>query len=554
MSTSRPLALATACALGLATLLVATFLFRDLAYPLMWEGEAVTAMYGQRVLEYGVPRVDDGHNAIYDLPIPLSEGTREGSGAYVGAPWLPYYFAAAIEPFAARGDDWAERTGRLRVPFALAGAAGLALWLAALWPLLGATRARRQLAATGYLLLIAASISLVLHLREVAYDALALLLVYAALAAWLRRHVLETLRPRAYGVGAAICLFLLFNTFHAAFVALCAFFLLHAIVRLRRSEDGLGGLAIDVAPLVAAGLAVTPLVAFYDVFGVAAALERALAVEGVGAGSRLLESLAHLMRYEWLAAVLAARVAALVTRVATRREPVSDEGRRRRRVADALGAFALIYLVVVTTTFPVFYERHAVLLSPLLAALLVLDTVGVAERLSRSPGFPRRLAAVGLGIVAIVVAIGLSTRVPGIRGHANALRDSYRGPLEHTFGTLNRRFDDLENLVIATNSEGAPYAYYLGCRVLIGSQPTHLVRDFLFQPGVILPRLHSRNQSHLGRLGVRRPYDQTDMSVRNLPVNNVPSLSDRNPIGVAHRFDSPDLPQGRAGLPMLYLP
>ena len=53
---------------------------------------------------------------------------------------------------------------------------------------------------------------------------------------------------------------------------------------------------------------------------------------------------------------------------------------------------------------------------------------------------------------------------------------------------------------------------------------------------------------------MRRGYHQRDMSVENLPVNNTPSLSTRNAHGVAHRFTSPELPQGQAGLPILYLP
>ena len=44
--------------------LVAGAVLRHLGHPLLWNDEAETAMYGQRILTFGYPKVDDGRNVV----------------------------------------------------------------------------------------------------------------------------------------------------------------------------------------------------------------------------------------------------------------------------------------------------------------------------------------------------------------------------------------------------------------------------------------------------------------------------------------------------------
>ena len=98
-------------------------LFRHLSYPLVWHDESDTVMFGQRVLEYGYPKVHGERNVVYGLRQDQAIGVHPSLDAYLGSPWAQYYYAAIGVALAAGSDDLYEKTARLRLPFAVAGAA-----------------------------------------------------------------------------------------------------------------------------------------------------------------------------------------------------------------------------------------------------------------------------------------------------------------------------------------------------------------------------------------------------------------------------------------------
>ena len=48
-----------------AAALVGIALFRHLSYPLLWADEAETALFAERVLEHGYPKVHGPRNVVY---------------------------------------------------------------------------------------------------------------------------------------------------------------------------------------------------------------------------------------------------------------------------------------------------------------------------------------------------------------------------------------------------------------------------------------------------------------------------------------------------------
>ena len=142
LSNALPLAI---CAV--AVLAFGAMLFKHLSYPILWEGEAVTAGFGIRVLEYGYPKVHGPKNALYATSLSPAVAIEPSLDAYLGAPWGPFYFAAFAELLASGEEDPWARTGRLRAPFALLGAGGLCVLLSVLLPLVGGDRSRRAWAA-----------------------------------------------------------------------------------------------------------------------------------------------------------------------------------------------------------------------------------------------------------------------------------------------------------------------------------------------------------------------------------------------------------------------
>jgi hypothetical protein len=122
-------------------------LFGSLSHPLLWQDEAETAMFGRRVLEYGYPKVHGPRNVVYQFGFDAAMGVKERCDAYIGTTWGQFYFATIGLALAGEGGDLYGKTLRLRLPFALAGAAGVLVPLLALLPALSGARARLAFAS-----------------------------------------------------------------------------------------------------------------------------------------------------------------------------------------------------------------------------------------------------------------------------------------------------------------------------------------------------------------------------------------------------------------------
>lgn len=164
---------------GVAALAAAAalLLFANLGGPRLWADEGDTAVFARTILARGLPYAWDGRT--------FSESDRgrrlTPDLLMVGTPWLPYYVTAAS--FAVLG----ESAFAARAPFA---ACALLAVLLLHRLVLRATGDRRAALASGALLL--ASVQFLLYARQCRHYALNMLLVVAALLAFLRMRE----RPR----------------------------------------------------------------------------------------------------------------------------------------------------------------------------------------------------------------------------------------------------------------------------------------------------------------------------------------------------------------------
>jgi hypothetical protein len=377
----------------------AWMLLGNLGHPLFWSDEADTAMFGTRVLEHGFPKVHGPRNVVYQFGPDIALGVKERCDAYIGTTWGHFYFAVPGLWWAARTADPWEKTARVRLPFALAGAGGLGLWLAAVLPALGDDRRRRLRGTALFFALSAVSISLLLHLREARYYPLLVLLGGAIARVHLRRAVYGTLSARRYAVELTALLFLLFNTFYSAYFAFAA------LLGLERAHAAWRGRArwADLAPIALSALLVAPLLVFFETFRVAAAFARATDLGPHAWLANAGEIARHLLRHELLAPALACRAGVWWTGCGSP---------RARRAAALLAGFGAGYLALGCLN-PLAFERYFVVLSPLLVCVLLLDAFALVEGLpARWPGLPRRRAAalVAAGIAALVAV----TRAPSL--------------------------------------------------------------------------------------------------------------------------------------------
>jgi len=259
--------------------LFAISLFKHLSYPLLWNDEAETVMYATRILRYGYPQIDDGHNYLYQLKHPdTSLGIQPTTGAYIGTTWGHFYFATIGVALANHVTDIYTKTALIRLPFAIIGFLAVLLYplpfvllLTKRYPLdanhsqpplrsirlaplvfrsrkrlnqpsanhqktlLGLIRIIRSIPPTFYLFLISylllelLSISLVLHLREVRYYSLSLFLyatfTYLVISAQLSSSI-RSIRL----IALTLILILAFHTFYPTYFILSLTLILFTLI------------------------------------------------------------------------------------------------------------------------------------------------------------------------------------------------------------------------------------------------------------------------------------------------------------------------------------
>ena len=513
---------------AVALALFAAMLFPRLGHPLFWSDEADTAMFGTRVLAYGYPKVHAPDNVVYQFGPDVALGIKERFDAYIGTTWGHFYFAVPGLWWARSAADPWERTARVRLPFALAGALGVALWVLALLPAVEGDGGRRLRFAAAYFALAAVSVSLLLHLREARYYALLVLLGGAIARVQLGRAVYGTLSGRRYALWLALWLVLLFHTFHAAWFACMA------LLAGERAAAAWRGRApwTDLAPFALAGILVAPALAFFETFHVA----RAFAAD-LGLGPRLWAAnaafaLGHLLRHEWLAPALACRVAVVAMRCG---------GGVGRRVAAQLAGFAAGYVALASAN-PLALERYLVALAPLLLGLFLLDAFALVAGLpARLPALPRRRAA---ALVAAALALGaVALRLPAwaeLRGHLTELRTPVRGPLDFAIPYLLAEYPDPASLVIATNYEEQAFMYYLGARTIVGTTLNNRLADRAQTPDVVIPRRRwPTSLRELAPFLRDGDFEAVRFPVRDVHFNQIPELSRSRFVPDPHRFETP---------------
>lgn len=545
---------------ALSALLFSTLVLKHLSYPLLWNDEAETAMYAERILDFGYPKVHDGKNVVFELQAALDVGLKEEYDAYIGSTWGQYYFATLGALAARQVEDPYDKTLLLRAPFALAGLAGIAGFLALGLALFPGDRTRQLGFALGFFLLASLSTVLVLHLREMRHYSLVTLLVACVLWIYVRFHVFGRGRFAVHCALLATLLTLLFHVFTLPYAALATSFGLHQLALFARrgefSRAGLVRLARDLSPLVISAVAIVPAVVFFETFHVASELARGAAwARPRFAGLRHLALiLNYLATQEVLLPAAAAKLAALAATRTTRADSLGAALERRGRVSNLLWLFVVVY-VAICQQLPFSYERYLIVLSPVLVLVLLLDAAMVLD-LARRRVAANRQHWVTAGAVLAAVAMALvlvPPRLPALRGHWHEMIVPYRGPIDFIVADLRARYPRTDELVIATNYESVPLMYYLGSKVTVGFARANLDEDMAIQPDVIIQRRWPQGRRQLKWLAQRAAYDAVQLPVADIRFNNIPQLSASPIVLELHHFETPLPDQDTDALVVMHL-
>ncbi len=390
-----------------ALLLGAFFCFGNLGGRGLWQDEAETAVLARRVLVYGMPRADDGVNAVS-----AELGRDRGAdGVWNWSPWLPLYLdAAALRLF---GDNEAAA----RLPFALAGWLCLpgAFLLSRRW-FSSARGARLSLFA---LVLSTPFLLAARQARGYALAAMALVVLLLALDGLLRG------RRRAALIFATAALTLFYTNYLVALGLFAALALSAPLLK----PDRAGARRLARAAAVAL-LGAVPGLVYFHVFGRAPSWNAARFLSQLETGAVLLA--AFVLPWPFALGLLAA--------------DARGDTSSARRVRFLLAAIGLDLVILAAA--PWLFFRYLVVLAPVAAVLL-----GAAlDRLSRRS---RAAAAVALALL----ATDLYARVPlGLLG-LSAARWADPGPAHSPYlglaGEILRGYPSCDKAAAAYISERA---------------------------------------------------------------------------------------------------
>ena len=115
-----------------------------------------------------------------------------------------------------------------------------------------------------------------------------------------------------------------------------------------------------------------------------------------------------------------------------------------------------------------------------------------------------------------------------IKGRAYELTHQYKGPLDYEIPYILERYNNPENLVVATNYEECSYMYYLNSKVTMGFVLNNLEEDIMVKPDIIVYRndwgwVYEKDVFdplfEMGR------YDRVNFLNYDYPYNNIPELN-----------------------------
>lgn len=503
--------------------------FKNIAHPLFWADESMTAMGSERVLQYGYPKVHDGKNVFYDLrhSDPML-GINEKDDAYVGGTgWAHYFYGIIGYKLAEKTDDLYAKTGIFRSTFAVAGILGLCLFVFFISKLLADAFSRYAFIA-GFLLIELLSVSLALLLREVRYYSLVILLTSVILGLYTTYRFYRPFNKILLISVLSISLWILYHAFAPVYFIMIASIglseLVIAFYQYRKST--IKEALLLVFPVLLAALlslmAVFPLLSYFKTFEISRAMnafngyttkmywDNVSTVFGYFTKSELL----------WLAITLKLLVS-------LQARDYLKSGSSLFKASCFLSLYFLVYVFAIAKIPNFIYTRYIIYLQPVLAVIILLDAALLLKSYAQhSKTF---ISLKMMGLLFLITGFYLFTAIrnsENIAGHITELTNPYKGPLDYTIPYIKEKYPASDTLVIAANYEETSYMYYLKSKVIIGYTGNNLKEDTLVQPHIIAYRKPWGNYSAIFQKFITNaPYDPVKFPVKDSPVNTIPELN-----------------------------
>ena len=493
---------------------------KHLQYPLLWNDEAETAMLIRRTMEFGYPKVHDGKNVLHMIRgINKHIAINESTDAYTGFTWGMIYFGIIGELLASTTNDIYLKTGLLRLPFAFAGIFGVFL--------LGYT-IRNQLSDKQkdqfiilYLVLLLFNVHLQLHLREVRYYPLIILIGSIFINLFFQYRFNNQPINKKYLILQTAVLWISFHVFSPLFFILVATLVTWELFTFLIVISSYKQLIINSLPSFISLILLIPVFIFFKSFELSAATAELFDFGSLSDRVGQLKYMIHyFINFENVYLTLFILIWFLLKNIK------STNKKKITTILFLLGSLFIIYIVICANIPSMIWSRYLILLMPLLSVIATLLLTSFSLKKEKL-----------VFVFSFLIFLGFQVfQYNYIKGHVIEMTKQYKGVLDYTIPWIMNNYENTEALVVAANYEECAYMYYLNSKVTYGFTGNNLTQDTLIEPDIVAYRpvwdgLSCMTKNHLNKFNQyeKISFDISDYSFNNNPEfkNVVPHLFEK---------------------------
>jgi len=504
-------------------------LFKNIQYGVLWNDEAETAMYAERINRFGYPKVYDGKNVLNVAETKdLSVGVKESIDAWIYiSSWGQYYFAA---PFVKLADSFSNiytRTAILRVPFTFLGFIGVLIFGLS-GSFLFKDRFKRLVFMNLFVLFEFLSIPLALHLREMRHYSLTIFLTSIIFFIQVKKFMKVNLNTFIYQFSMFLLLVFLLNVYMPAFVSVYAYlffiFTYRLINQVRENESLLQIKKMfikDDLYLFLVLIILFPYLYFFEFFRVSSAIS-----EGFNFGLglyfiNLKTAISFFMKSDFFLITLFLQFLIIIESIKSR-----ELLKIRKVKASLFLSFYVFISLLVVSRIPYFFERYYIFIQPFITCLLLVNLFVVHDfvfGLLFSKEKIKNLKPIFLYLVCLAIMVNSVFFIDPVRDHVYELFHPYKGPMDYAVAYILSNYKNPSKLIIATNYEEYVLMYYLKSKVVVGYVGNNLEDDLRAQPDIIIPRRGRPNfVGELNSFLEKGNYQGISSPVYDYQVNNIP--------------------------------
>lgn len=535
--------------LGLLVFIFCLSLFKNISYPLIWNDESETIMMATRVLDFGYPKVHDGKNTVFMMPVNHMDsvknfrvGYKKEYDAFIGNTWGMYYFGALGVLAAELTDDIYQKTFLLRFPFALIALLGLIIFCLAMGKFF-----RERTSYFNFIILFIIvelfSVSLVYHMREARYYSMT---IFAT--AWLCYIYINHFFFNKYGKFkySFMLIGVLFISYHINFITfaiLCGFLVFHEalyfiynvfIYRQSSFKNEFIRIFPTALGVLISGLIVYPFISFYDTINIAQRVSNDYNFTYNTYKGNLLFIYEFFKQqdfyYPWL--ILTVVFFFCLWRLFSSKKiwnqfPKSNPYFLKQvQVLILFYALFAVYALLIARS-PYLFVRHFIVLQPIFTLIICLEIflIGISfQHLLK----PNKLSVyrIGFGILCIVIFFGNSSKkFHYLKEHIYQCTNQMKGVLDYQVPYILEKFKKPEELIIATNYEEFALMYYLKSKVVIGYIANEVEEAMKLTPDILIYRKTvGGNPEPFNQFLQKAKYNRVAFPVYDYPVNNIPEI------------------------------